>query len=90
MEKDDPRRELDDFTGALCEKLRHMVEFVAQSLLSLDNEIALVQIDILQKRTIDRLKGGFFDLWALALMPEARGERLAAMFAGTEQRVLTQ
>ncbi|MCJ2134015.1 class I SAM-dependent methyltransferase [Methylobacterium sp. J-026] len=35
-------------------------------------------------------KGGFFDLWALALMPEARSERLEAIFAGTEQRALTQ
>lgn len=35
-------------------------------------------------------KGGFFDLWALALMPEARAERLEPIFAGTDQRALTQ
>lgn len=35
-------------------------------------------------------KGGFFDLWALALMPEARAERLEPIFAGTDQRTLTQ
>lgn len=35
-------------------------------------------------------KGGFFDLWALALMPEARIERLEPLFASTEQQALAR
>lgn len=35
-------------------------------------------------------KGGFYDLWALALMPEARIERMENLFAHTEQRDLVR
>ena len=35
-------------------------------------------------------KGTFYDLWAIALMPDARIEAIRPLFAGTEQEVLVQ
>lgn len=71
MKEDDPRRELDDFTFALVEKMRFEVEITMKRLLASSDDMALAQIDILHKRALHRLKNIDFehDTWLSQMVP---------------------
>ncbi|WP_375453752.1 hypothetical protein [uncultured Methylobacterium sp.] len=76
MNDDDPRRQLDQFTDALVEKLRFETEITLKRLISPDKDIALMQLGNLHERALHRLKNLDFetDTWWAAGNPDALSE----------------